>query len=117
MGNIASVTRNGLTTTYVYDTLGQLTRVNDPHTNKSTVYLYDRGGNITGYLGAPYSLAEPLGGINEMVFYSYGDSNWKDKVTAIGGKAIPYDAIGNPLLETVLECRSFRKGLWENSTV
>ncbi|HIU14971.1 MAG TPA: DNRLRE domain-containing protein, partial [Candidatus Ventricola intestinavium] len=97
VGNIASVTRNGLTTTYVYDTLGQLTRVNDPHTNKSTVYLYDRGGNITGYLGAPYSLAEPLGGINEMVFYSYGDSNWKDKVTAIGGKAITYDAIGNPL--------------------
>ena len=28
---------------------------------------------------------------------TYGDSNWKDKVTAIGGKAITYDAIGNPL--------------------
>ena len=28
---------------------------------------------------------------------NYGDSNWKDKVTAIGGKAITYDAIGNPL--------------------
>ena len=28
---------------------------------------------------------------------TYGDSNWKDKVTAIGGKTITYDAIGNPL--------------------
>ena len=29
--------------------------------------------------------------------YSYGDSNWKDKLTAYDGSAITYDAIGNPL--------------------
>ena len=97
VGNISSETRNGLTTTYVYDNLGQLTRVNDPHANKSTMYLYDRGGNMTGYLSAPYTLAPTLEGVNETVFYTYGDNNWKDKVTAIGGKAITYDAIGNPL--------------------
>ena len=97
VGNITSVTRNGLTTTYEYDSLGQLTRVNDPHANKSTMYLYDCGGNMTGYLSAPYTLAPTLEGVNETVFYTYGDSNWKDKVTAIGGKAITYDAIGNPL--------------------
>lgn len=97
VGNISSETRNGLTTTYVYDNLGQLTRVNDPHANKSTMYLYDRGGNLTGYLSAPYTLAPTLDGVTEMVFYSYDDANWKDKVTAIGGKAITYDAIGNPL--------------------
>lgn len=97
VGNIASETRNGLTTTYVYDNLGQLTRVNDPHANKSTMYLYDRGGNLTGYLSAPYTLAPSIDGATEMVFYSYDDANWKDKVTAIGGKAITYDAIGNPL--------------------
>ena len=28
---------------------------------------------------------------------SYGDSNWKDKLTAYNGQAITYDAIGNPL--------------------
>ena len=97
VGNISSVTRNGLTTTYVYDNLGQLTRVNDPYTNKSTMYLYDRGGNLTGYLSAPYTLAPTIDGATEMVFYSYDDANWKDKVTSIGDKAITYDAIGNPL--------------------
>ena len=97
VGNITSVTHNGLTTTYEYDSLGQLTRVNDPHAGKSTMYLYDCGGNMTGYRSAPYTLAPTLEGVNETVFYTYGDSNWKDKVTAIGGKAITYDAIGNPL--------------------
>lgn len=97
VGNITSVTRNGLTTTYEYDSLGQLTRVNVPHAGKSTMYLYDCGGNMTGYLSAPYTLAPTLEGVNETVFYTYGDSNWKDKVTAIGGKAITYDTIGNPL--------------------
>ena len=97
VGNITSVTRNGLTTTYEYDSLGQLTRDNDPHAGKSTMYLYDCGGNMTGYLSAPYTLAPTLEGVNETVFYTYGDSNWRDKVTAIGGKAITYDAIGNPL--------------------
>jgi hypothetical protein len=29
--------------------------------------------------------------------YAYGDSNWKDKLTAYDGKAITYDEIGNPL--------------------
>ncbi len=97
VGNISSVTRNGLMTTYEYDNLGQLVRVNDPHANKSTMYLYDRGGNLTGYLSAPFTEAASLDGVNETVFYTYGDSNWKDKVTAIGGKEITYDAIGNPL--------------------
>jgi len=29
--------------------------------------------------------------------YTYGDTNWKDKLTAYDGKPITYDAIGNPL--------------------
>ena len=45
-GNIVSETRDGLTTTYKYDKLGQLTRVNDPHENATWLYNYDRGGNI-----------------------------------------------------------------------
>lgn len=31
------------------------------------------------------------------VTHAYGDSNWKDKLTAYNGKAITYDVIGNPL--------------------
>lgn len=96
VGNISSVTRNGLTTTYVYDNLGQLTRVNDPHANKSTVYTYDRGGNMTSYSEYAYTTGT-LGTAAQTVGYVYGDANWKDKVTSIGGKAITYDAIGNPL--------------------
>lgn len=96
VGNISSVTRNGLTTTYVYDNLGQLTRVNDPHASKSTVYTYDRGGNMTSYSEYAYTTGT-LGTAAQTVGYVYGDANWKDKVTAIGGKAITYDAIGNPL--------------------
>lgn len=96
VGNIASETRNGLTTTYEYDNLGQLTRVNDPHANKSMVYTYDCGGNMTSYSEYAYA-TDTLGTATQTVSYVYGDTNWKDKVTAIGGKAITYDAIGNPL--------------------
>lgn len=96
VGNISSVTRNGLTTTYVYDNLGQLTRVNDPHANKSMVYMYDLGGNITSYSEYAYTTGT-LGTATKTVNYVYGDTNWKDKVTSIDGKAITYDAIGNPL--------------------
>lgn len=96
VGNITSVTRNGLTTTYVYDKLGQLIRVNDPHANKTTVYNYDRGGNILSCVEYAYTTGT-LGAATQTTAYAYGDSNWKDKVTAIGGKAITYDAIGNPL--------------------
>ena len=38
-----------------------------------------------------------LGTALETIPYSYGDSNWKDKLTAYNGQGITYDAIGNPL--------------------
>lgn len=85
VGNITSVTRNGLTTTYVYDKLGQLIRENDPHANKTTVYNYDRGGNILSCVEYAYTTGT-LGAATQTTAYTYGDSNWKDKVTAIGGK-------------------------------
>ena len=40
-GNITSETRNGNTTTYEYDALGQLVRVNDPWDNMA----FEEGGN------------------------------------------------------------------------
>ena len=51
-GNIETEKRGDLsssykTTSYEYDKLGQLVRVNDPHENATWVYEYDRGGNIT----------------------------------------------------------------------
>ena len=32
----------------------------------------------------------------QTVPYTYGDSNWKDKLTKYGSKTLAYDAIGNP---------------------
>ena len=105
-GNIISETRNGLVTHYVYDALGQLIQVDDPHEQATWKYYYDRGGNITrkdqyvwpaGATGAPSSLGSPTKTIN----YGYNDANWKDKLTSYDGKTITYDAIGNPLNDGV----------------
>ena len=95
-GNIVSEKRGNLTTTYAYDALGQLIRVNDPHENATWVYNYDRGGNITSKVKYAYTTGT-LGTAVETIPYTYGDSNWKDKLTAYNGTAITYDAIGNPL--------------------
>ena len=96
-GNITSETRNGLTATYVYDALGQLVRVNDPHENATWIYTYDRGGNILNKAKYAYTTADELGEAVESIPYTYGDANWKDKLTAYNGVPITYDAIGNPL--------------------
>ena len=95
-GNIVSEKRGSLTTTYAYDALGQLIRVNDPHENATWVYSYDRGGNITSKAKYAYTTGA-LGTAVETIPYTYGDANWKDKLTAYNGTAITYDAIGNPL--------------------
>ena len=95
-GNIISEKRGNLTTTYAYDALGQLIRVNDPHENATWVYNYDRGGNILSKVKYAYTTGT-LGTALETIPYTYGDSNWKDKLTYYNGTTITYDAIGNPL--------------------
>ena len=101
-GNITSETRNGKVTTYTYDALGQLIRVNDPHdttagaSGTTWVYTYDRGGNILSKSYYAYTTGTP-GTAVDTIAYSYTDSNWKDKLTSYDGNEITYDAIGNPL--------------------
>ena len=95
-GNIVSEKRGTLTTTYAYDALGQLIRVNDPHENATWIYNYDRGGNILSRAKYAYTTGE-VGTAIETIPYVYGDSNWKDKLTSYDGQTITYDAIGNPL--------------------
>ena len=107
-GNITSETKNGVTTTYEYDALGQLTRVNDPNdptaynegglSNNGTtwIYTYDRGGNILSK--AAYEFTTGIVGTAVRTWlYEYGDANWKDKLTKFDGNTITYDDIGNPL--------------------
>ena len=61
-GNITSEKRGDLTTTYQYDALGQLVRVNDPHENATWVYNYDRGGNITSKVKYAYTTGRSRNG-------------------------------------------------------
>ena len=96
LGNIVRENHNGLETTYVYDGLSQLIRVNDPHRNKTIQYEYDRGGNILSRTEHPYTTGTP-GQALDTASYTYGDANWKDKLTAYNGTPITYDEIGNPL--------------------
>ena len=96
-GNIETIKEGGvLKGTYTYDGLNQLIREDNRWVNRSITYTYDQGGNLTGKKEYAYTTGE-LGTVKKTVPYSYGDSNWKDKLTSYDGKAITYDAIGNPL--------------------
>ena len=102
MGNISSVTQNGKLTSYAYDPLGQLIRVNDQNDlisgeNGTTwTYEYDRGGNILNKKRYAYTVGSLPAAALETVTYAYTDANWKDKLTEFNGSYITYDEIGNP---------------------
>ena len=83
MGNIATFSAPGKgTVTYTYDNQGQLLKAAGDTTY---TYTYDGAGNI---LTASDGTATHS--------YTYGDTDWKDLLTAFDGQAITYDAIGNP---------------------
>ena len=101
-GNITSETRNGVTTTYEYDELGQLIRVNDPNDpaadsvrGTTWVYNYDRGGNILQKLAYVLSSDAQPSELRQSLLYEYTDANWKDKLTVFCNDEREYDAIGN----------------------
>ena len=83
---------------FAYDELNQLVRSDDLAKNRTEVYNYDNGGNILSTTVYPLTWGS-LDGVTatSTLNYTYGDSNWKDKLTAYGSMAITYDAIGNPL--------------------
>ncbi|MGN1021414.1 MAG: hypothetical protein ACI4O7_13705 [Aristaeellaceae bacterium] len=92
---VASVSDGTHTITYVYDLLGQLTRVNDPTDpvggsgGSTWVYTYDLGGNMLTKSMYAYTTGA-VGTILAFYSYTYGDSNWKDKLTAVNGVGISY---------------------------
>ena len=72
-------------TEYTYDALGQL--LTETKGSQTVSVTYDKYGNIQSKNGIPYS-------------YGSDDANccgWKDLLTAYNGKAITYDANGNPI--------------------
>ncbi|MDT8716244.1 DNRLRE domain-containing protein, partial [Clostridium sp. 19966] len=95
-GNIVSIVQNGKTISYSYNELNELIREDNGVLNKSITYSYDAGGNIQTKTEYAYTTGS-LGTATATHSYTYGNSNWKDELTAYDGKAITYDAIGNPL--------------------
>ena len=83
---------------FAYDELNQLIRADDLAKNRTEVYNYDNGGNILSTTIYPLTWGS-LSGVTAIKTesYTYGDSNWKDKLTAYGNSQITYDEIGNPL--------------------
>ena len=97
-GNILSVSDGTYTTTYAYDSLGQLLRENNQAGNFTHVWEYDRAGNILSrkeyaYTTGPISQNDtPV----DTILYTYGDADWGDLLTKYGDLEIEYDIIGNP---------------------
>ena len=94
-GNIQTITDSaGKVTKYHYDDLQQLVREDNPYTNKTYVYTYDRGGNRTSKTTYTYTTSISTANLSGTTTnYTYSG----DRLTAIGSTAITYDALGNPL--------------------
>ena len=98
-GNITKIRyTNGQEIRYYYDDIGQLIREDNTLLNATYVYNYDNAGNITSkktyILTAENSTPSTLSSTKS---YTYGNTNWKDLLTAYNGVSLTYDTIGNPL--------------------
>jgi RHS repeat-associated protein len=97
-GNITAITQGSTVIAYGYDDLGQVVRENNARDNKTIIYDYDLAGNILSRTTYTYTTGS-VDGLTPIstLTYSYGNSVWKDQLTAFNGTAITYDALGNPL--------------------
>jgi len=95
-GNISTITNGTSVIKYEYNELNEVIRENNQIENKTIKYAYDLGGNLLSRTEYAYTAGD-VGAPTRIIPYVYGDTNWKDKLTSFDGKAITYDAIGNPL--------------------
>lgn len=94
-GNVETVNDNSKLIKYTYNELNEVIREDNAVLSKTIVYSYDIGGNILSKIEYPYTTGA-LGTATSTMGYTY-DGTWKDKLASYNGKAITYDAIGNPL--------------------
>ena len=92
LGNITAINRNGTGSSYVYDVQNQLTVSAEGYI--SYQYTYDTYGNILSVKKYDNEDEQILLSTDT---YTYGDSQWLDRLTAFNGVSITYDGIGNPL--------------------
>ena len=112
-GNVENVYENcKKVAVYTYDELNQLVWYADTRTGRYIRIVYDNYGNIQKMesysLGTNWTPVKLL----ETKTYSYGDTNWKDKLTEFDGDSITYDKNGNPL--TYRDDMTFE---WENGRI
>ncbi len=82
-------------TTYQYDKMGRLVRENNQALAKTFVMAYNKGGNITSKKEYAYTTGS-VGTATSTKNYSYGNTQWADKLTSYNGQGIVYDNMGNP---------------------
>ena len=112
-GNVENVYENGKkVAVYTYDELNQLVWYADTRTGRYIRIVYYNYGNIQKM--ESYSLGTNWAPVKllETRTYSYGDTNWKDKLTEFDGDSITYDRNGNPL--TYRDDMTFE---WENGRI
>ena len=98
-GNVTGVIQNGtLVASYDYNEKDQLVRENNVTEDKTVVYEYDEGNNISEITEYALTLEESLNNYDIQRVHSYGYTDeWKDLLTEYDGQQIIYDEIGNPL--------------------
>ncbi len=108
---IDTVTENGYTYNYSYDSLGNITGYSKKYAGNVENYLYeyDNKGQLTfagtsANDGITYTydsngniLTKHNSSDNTTITYGYTDPTWADLLTSYNGNTITYDTIGNPL--------------------
>ena len=98
LGNITSIYDGSKTTTYKYDALNQLVRADNPYECKTHIYTYENG-NITEDKVYQYtvSTSEP----SDLIYtvkYSYNNEKWADVLTGVE-RIFPQDSVNAISLE------------------
>ena len=98
MGNICEVLENGMTVArYEYDSIGRLTREDNKHFNKTTLFAYDNNGNIISKYIYSFTLKETaLLTENSCSALNYCYDSGSDRLLSYNGEIFEYDEIGNP---------------------
>ncbi|MBQ9266157.1 MAG: RHS repeat-associated core domain-containing protein [Bacilli bacterium] len=95
-GNLASITTNNYLDRFTYDNLNRLVREDNQALNRTFVYAYNNGGNITFKVEYNYTTGN-LGTPINVISYGYNSSSHKDMLISWNGYNFSYDAAGNPL--------------------
>ncbi len=113
LGNISSILyQNNKQINYIYDSIGRLTRENNQILNKTYIYTYDEGGNITSKKECDYTTNDIFNNLTETT-YEY-DPTYKDKLIKVDEANFEYNTSGNILISS---CDKFNYTWGNNNTL